>query len=397
MLTTWSGHAPNSGGTVLAPTGPLPASLGDGRRRAERFMVLATLLYRASHLLVGLAAILYGKGDPVQWVVLGAATLVSVAVFGTAHIRGWFSTPGVLVDLLVVGCGLPVLTLVAGAPRGPASMAWVLRLGTSSSAVAAVSLGTPATAVAVLVLVPLGFVTYRAAGASSSILTGHLTAIVSSAAIAWIFWWYLRRQGALLDNATARAVAAESGRARLTERIAQQRLLHDTVLSTLTVIAGGGIDANSPAVRRRCAREAAYLRRLLQAGPVPTASHLAGALDEAVRHAEDIGLRVTTQYHRTPPELPPAVVDALCHAVTEALNNVRRHAGTDRAWVTSVADGAGVRVTVTDRGAGFDPTKAAAGRGLEQSVHARLAEVGGLARVDSEPGEGTLVELCWPR
>ncbi|NEC80855.1 hypothetical protein G3I38_16845, partial [Streptomyces sp. SID7958] len=217
-----------------------------------------------------------------------------------------------------------------------------------------------------------------------------------------------------LDAATAQAVAAEAARARYAERIAHHRALHDTVLATLTAIASGRADPAAPPVRERCAREAAYLRRLIQqqtdeeaatcrprgtTADGPAASPATAAVERAVHSAECLGLRVTAQYHglEALTGLPADVATALGAALTEALNNVLRHAGTGRAYVTVTGSPDGTaRVTAVDRGVGFDPATVTKGLGLRSSVAARMREVGGSADIDSAPGEGTRIELRWP-
>jgi two-component sensor histidine kinase len=114
--------------------------------------------------------------------------------------------------------------------------------------------------------------------------------------------------------------------------------------------------------------------------------------------------------------VPVAV--AIAFAVREALANVASHAGTGEAWVEicpvaaggndSVPAGAGlaagepetcpegIRVTVRDAGAGFDPGQVDPSRlGLRRSIVERLADWGGRALIRSSPGAGTEVILCW--
>jgi signal transduction histidine kinase len=99
-----------------------------------------------------------------------------------------------------------------------------------------------------------------------------------------------------------------------------------------------------------------------------------------------------------PEFLPPEVIAALTGACREALNNVAKHAGTDEAWVTAFAEREGsVTITIVDRGNGFDPESLIPGQGLKYSIAARMAEVGGTSKVDSEIGDGTSVELKWPK
>ncbi|MEU3654246.1 ATP-binding protein [Streptomyces sp. NPDC032161] len=115
-----------------------------------------------------------------------------------------------------------------------------------------------------------------------------------------------------------------------------------------------------------------------------------------MRAAEALGLRVTVRYHE-PPAVPGDTALAFAQAVTEALNNVHRHAGTGHAYLTVTGDSGRLVVTVVDRGRGFDPAGAVGGLGLTRSVHQRMRDAGGHATVDSAPGEGVSVELRWPR
>ncbi len=375
--------------------------IGSGLQRAQSFLLLATGLYRISHLAVGLVGLAHGRsgGRPVGWLLMATAVGCTVLVFGAARSHGWLRAPHVVADVVLVGCALPFAAYFWAGMRETPAIGWAMLLGGSSSGLAAIGLTRWPAAAAVLAIAAIHVVGYRMTGAGVAVIGAHTNAVLSSAAITWLLWRYVRRQGTLLDAANELAVTAEAGRVRYAERIAHHRALHDTVLATLTTIARGGVDANSDPVRSRCAREAAYLRRLIQRsaeeeGPAPG---LAAALEGAVRAAEDLELKVTARYHDLP-SVPPEVVSALADAVAEALNNVQRHARTGRAFLTAARHGDGVLVTVVDRGAGFAPGAVAAGHvGLAQSVHARMREAGGFAEVDSAPGEGTVVELRWPR
>jgi signal transduction histidine kinase len=203
-----------------------------------------------------------------------------------------------------------------------------------------------------------------------------------------------------LDAAFAARIAAESSRAALSakyaDRLIQYGVLHDTVLSTLTAIARGGLDYRAPRVQERCAREAEYLRRLIGGLSDPIANDgLGGALARLVTEAEEIGLRVR-YFADTLPELPPDAVMGINWAAREALNNIKTHAGTDQAWITAVGDGGGITVTVTDRGAGFNQQEPSMGFGIRQSIVQRMLDAGGAATITSVPGHGTSVEMTWP-
>ncbi len=96
--------------------------------------------------------------------------------------------------------------------------------------------------------------------------------------------------------------------------------------------------------------------------------------------------------------LPPGVLDGFLFAISECLENVRRHSGVSLAHVTITEDERTVRAMITDAGMGFRIDAVDDARlGLKESVIARLAELGGSARLFSSPGAGTTVLLEVPR
>jgi signal transduction histidine kinase len=189
-------------------------------------------------------------------------------------------------------------------------------------------------------------------------------------------------------------VWAAEERARFAERTRLYRMLHDSVLPTLTAIARG--TARDAGLRERCAADADLIRGMISAsaGGAP-ASSLPDGLAEVIRAQQALGLRVHARFGPVPDGLPGAVIAALTGACREALNNVIKHAGTGEAWVTATGAAGTVTVAVVDRGRGMPAVRA--GSGLRQSIVARMVEAGGKSRIDSEAGEGTCVELSWPR
>lgn len=192
------------------------------------------------------------------------------------------------------------------------------------------------------------------------------------------------------------AAAAELNDRQEMERARQYRMLHDTVLSTLSALARGGIDTADPLVRSRCAADADYLRSIISAGDTSAGNRLNGELAAIGRELAALGLRTQVHCASVPVSLPTDVIQALTLATREALNNVVKHAGVTQAWVTATGDGATLTLAITDRGKGFDPATTGDGTGLRESIGARIDEVGGRMTVDSEPGQGTTVELTWP-
>ncbi|MFD4023899.1 sensor histidine kinase [Streptomyces sp. NPDC058576] len=372
-------------------------------------MVIATALYRGSHLVAGGAVVAQHQRDRLfPWLALGAAIAFTALIWFMAARHRRLVRWAVGLDVLVIGCLLPFGAYAWGGARAQESIAWVMLLGGSASAMAAVAFGTRLLVVAVALLVATHLAGYLMVDADAAVTGAHLNALVFSAVVSWVLTWYLCRQGGQVDAANRRTLAAEAQRARFAERVAHHNALHDTVLATLTAIARGGVDANTSMMRERCAREAAYLRRLVeQADDREPASGVRAALEESVRAAEALGLRVTARYHE-PPAVPGEIALAMARAVTEALNNVRCHAGTGHAFLTAAGDSGRLIVTVVDRGRGFDTGAAGSKRsdglsrpatggiGLDRSVYARMRGVGGRAFVDSAPGEGVRVELRWP-
>lgn len=94
-------------------------------------------------------------------------------------------------------------------------------------------------------------------------------------------------------------------------------------------------------------------------------------------------------------DLPAAVSLAAYRIVGEALTNVLRHAAASACRVALVRDGALVRVTVSDDGAGIRDRGGTGGLGL-RSMRSRAAELGGSLAVASTSGQGTTVTAELP-
>lgn len=195
------------------------------------------------------------------------------------------------------------------------------------------------------------------------------------------------------------------------ERREHERLLHDTVLNTLTAVARGSGDAGAEVVTR-CGQDVALLEAALGGADDLAADYVrpSGDLLSEVRGVlADMRARELTVHlavdHAAAAAVPARVSTAISNAVREALSNVAAHAGTGEAWV-SVGRGAPgadaedprrLRITVRDKGAGFDPAHVDQARlGLRRSITERIAECGGQALIRSAPGQGTEVSLCWP-
>jgi signal transduction histidine kinase len=100
------------------------------------------------------------------------------------------------------------------------------------------------------------------------------------------------------------------------------------------------------------------------------------------------------------PEFPADVKIQIIRIIQEALTNVRKHAGANKAWVRFQQQGGDwICISVEDDGRGFDPARATAeGRqyfGL-QIMRERAGSVGGDLVLDSRLGQGTRVVIRVP-
>jgi signal transduction histidine kinase len=96
--------------------------------------------------------------------------------------------------------------------------------------------------------------------------------------------------------------------------------------------------------------------------------------------------------------LPPEIEEALFRIVQEALNNVAKHAQTDRAEIRLHLGDELVSLLVEDPGVGFDPSRVSSGAshlGLT-SMRERVRALGGTLEIESQPGAGTRIKVEVP-
>src|SRR6202044_1531896 len=166
---------------------------------------------------------------------------------------------------------------------------------------------------------------------------------------------------------TERQIRAEE--ARHADGREQPRQLHDTVLSTLTMVAAGAFAEPSAALTAQAARDLRVLQGLAGApavlGGLAPLTDLTPPLERAAASTSDlaVGLKLV------PVTLPPPVADELVACVGEALRNVERHAGTGQAEVTVTGGKGWAVVKISDRGCGFDPSATPPSRpGIREAI-----------------------------
>jgi signal transduction histidine kinase len=195
---------------------------------------------------------------------------------------------------------------------------------------------------------------------------------------------------------TERQIRTEEAR-RADER-EQHRQLHDTILSTLTMVAAGAFAELAPALTVQASRDLRVLQGLEGAPAVPggglaSPTELGPELERAATGAGDLAVRLKL----VPVTLPSPVADQLIACVGEALRNVGQHAGTSEADVTLTGGAGWAVIEIADHGRGFDlaaipPSR----RGIRESINGRMQAAGGRAAIESSPGAGTTVTVSWP-
>jgi PAS domain S-box-containing protein len=121
--------------------------------------------------------------------------------------------------------------------------------------------------------------------------------------------------------------------------------------------------------------------------------------------ASDIGKRsginVEVRIHGVSRRFPPEVELVLFRVAQEALRNAWRHAQATRAEITVEFGDGKIRITVRDNGKGFDLPETTGdlvkqGRLGLAGMRERIQLVGGILRIESKPGEGTMVVIEAP-
>jgi hypothetical protein len=353
---------------------------------------------------VGVAAVTSGLlagGAPLSWWILAPAVAV-VAVWTTCYVtvawtqglRDWL----VATDLLLVA----LMCLAIGHLVPPSALAgstsWV-SLTAAMAVVSAQLAGKPALWLPPCLLVagtmfagshlahsPDGGEYAGGLMITQSVLTAIVMVIVLRAERSAV------RAFAALERAQTEATLAA---VRREDERAQLRMVHNGPLTILTMALHASARRPSAILRQRAAEALAAL---------PGMTAAAGARGEDSRLDERLA-KVTGWYEALdvavdlqPCLVPADIADAFAGAVAEALENVVRYAGTQRAAVLLRDQQDVVRVTVADQGRGFEPALVSGlGFGLREDLAGRMAAARGSSTVRSRPGAGTEVYLEWTR
>lgn len=123
---------------------------------------------------------------------------------------------------------------------------------------------------------------------------------------------------------------------------------------------------------------------------------LRAAIEDLAGELREAGIAVEATIDPGLDEAPPPLQTTVYRIVQETLNNVRKHAGTDRVRVRVVRQADRAEVSVEDFGCGFDQATAPGeGFGL-LGIRERVRLAGGDCTVESSPGRGTQVRAWLP-
>ncbi len=198
------------------------------------------------------------------------------------------------------------------------------------------------------------------------------------------------------------------------ERNRLARELHDTLAHSLSavIVQLGAVETlweNSPDVAKALLAQADMsardgleeARRALQALRVSPLEDLGLVLALEVL-AKEAAERANATLHLNLPEdklsfLEPYIEQNIYRVAQEALENSVRHAEASQLWVLLANFPEQIQLTIRDNGRGFEPSKAAInGHYGVAGMRERAGVIGGRLTVESEPLEGTTIQLAVP-
>lgn len=325
----------------------------------------------------------------------GAALLLLSALLGFRQAGLWFSD-AVVWPLVLVAAGGALLWRQGLAPTPSAASPSEVRSGNEAGGRTGESqaTGRGLTARAALVsrtglgaglAIAAGLVFLQAIGSLSALRDVVLAALAVAVVLGVIFAPWITRLVRSLTTERAERIRSQ-------ERAEMAAHLHDSVLQTLALVQRRADQPGEVAALAR--RQERELRTWLSGRPSGTvAGGVMSALATAAEQLEQshgVAIEVVTVGDRA---LTPAG-EAVVGAAREAMLNAVKFGGRSPVDVYAEAAPDGLHVFVRDRGPGFDrSTIPPDRRGVRESIEGRMARHGGEARIVSQPGEGTEVEL----
>lgn len=391
-----------------------PAERSDEPARASATIRLGILAFRWAALawMTVLAATSAGFRRPA----LAWAALAVAAAWTAASSLGARSAPGAtrLAADLALACALVVVSgfvVADGAVLGrrpffatayPAAavLAWAAARGLGAGVAAGLAVGLALVASRPANGVALG----ELSGAQVQSLVNAVVTFLFAGGAVGLVSRLLERSGAELRRALDERMRETQRAARLAEREALARQIHDSVLQALALVHKRGRELAAagpadPAEIGRLAELAGAQEQALRAlvlrtevEPPAGAESLRDRLEGLARgYAGRIAVGVSAA---GPAFCARHAADEIAAAVGQAIDNAVEHAGAGRVTVFVDERDGDVAVSVRDDGAGFD-VAAATGYGL-RSMRGRIEDLGGRFTISSAAGRGTEVEMIVP-
>jgi signal transduction histidine kinase len=176
-------------------------------------------------------------------------------------------------------------------------------------------------------------------------------------------------------------------------------LVHDKVLHTF-MLAARALTPSERLESVKLAAEAVNSIADIREGVFPSGTTTPSSLFLSLRQAavrQSPRIRVSV-YVSGSESIPMAAAQAITEATLQAIENADRHARSKDLELKLNSPAASViSVQVVDNGSGFRPDRVPRARlGIRGSIVNRMAIVGGIAKIKSTPGVGTVVSLRWP-
>jgi signal transduction histidine kinase len=394
-----------------------PARMAEPGRRG---LFLGILAYRWATLawMTVLAVITRERLEPAP---VAFGVLAGVVVWNTVFTarRGWERPGWRWADLAISAVLLPFAGYVMDEGGAAGGVPFFATSYPASSALTVGAAGTPTSGLGAGVALSIGLVASRVANGVGlgeldssqwANLVNGIVYFLAAGGAAGVVSASLARSAAERDRAIEDATRQRERAARLAERDALGREIHDSVLQALALVAKEGRelaarDTVAPdQVRDLLAlagRQEHALRELLshprEEMPVGAVS-LRTALSAAAFGISEVPVTVSVTGGAW---MPASEVDEVVAAVRQALDNTVQHAHASRVTIFAEALDGELIVSVRDDGDGFvfdEQRLAHDGKlGLLRSMRGRAEALGGSMAVVSAPGRGTEIEFRFPR
>lgn len=201
-------------------------------------------------------------------------------------------------------------------------------------------------------------------------------------------------------NASAIARAVEQAQTDATERERQRidALVHDRVLNTLLLAARASTPADQLAAAQAASEAIQNLESAVNeqdlTSKVTTLGLYRSLRKAALRLSGETSVEIVSAGLE---QIPAEAAQAITEATLQALDNALRHSQAESTrLILGGSEVGGISVKVVDDGKGFNIERLPKDRlGIRTSIEARMRLVGGEAKISSQPGRGTSVELRW--